>query len=402
MKRPEAIRQQLALWGLVFGLWCLLLVGFAGQLVFTAAVPWRQAFRLALRDWLPWAILAPITVWLAFRFPLERGRLQLSIPIHVVACILAVLACEFIARQAAPVFRPLPARLQPGFRGGRGAGPPFGPGPNRPLPETPQQPLRPGELPEPRRPLFSAMRAKFNIPIYWIIVSIVHTLTFYRRSHERERRALELESSLASARLQALRMQLHPHFLFNTLNAIATLVHKDPQAADEMITNLGELLRATLDTSDQEIPLRRELDFLARYLEIQQVRFGDRLRVEKKIDAAALDGLVPTLILQPLVENAVRHGIEPQTGAGLVQIRAQHSGEVLRLTVHDSGAGPKQHAQAQEGIGLANTNGRLQALYGERARLMFTSESEGGFSVELEIPFHESPWSNSNTPLPSA
>jgi LytS/YehU family sensor histidine kinase len=234
------------------------------------------------------------------------------------------------------------------------------------------------------------MRAKFNIPIYWIVVSLVHTLSFYRRSEERERKALELEARLADAKLQALRMQLHPHFLFNTLNAIATLVHKDARAADEMITNLGELLRATLDTSEQEIPLRQELDFLNRYLEIQTVRFGERLRVAKEIDAAALDALVPTLILQPLVENAIRHGIEPNPAAGMVTIRARlNEGGALHLTVRDSGGGPKPPTKPQEGIGLANTRGRLQELYGHRARLMLNTEADGGFAVEVEVPFRE-------------
>src|SRR5262249_40875519 len=123
---------------------------------------------------------------------------------------------------------------------------------------------------------------------------------------------------------------------FNTLNAISTLVHKDPKAADEMIANLSELLRATLDTTDQEIPLRQELAFLDRYLEIQQTRFGSRLRIDKEIDAAALDARVPTLILQPLVENAIRHGIEPQTGQGVLVIRTRRNDSQVLLTVHDN------------------------------------------------------------------
>jgi LytS/YehU family sensor histidine kinase len=218
---------------------------------------------------------------------------------------------------------------------------------------------------------------------------MVQALTFYRRSEERERQALGLEARLADAKLEALRMQLHPHFLFNTLNAISTLVHKDPNAADEMIGNLSELLRATLDTAEQEIALRQELAFLDRYLEIQQVRFGERLRIEREVDAAALDAHVPTLILQPLAENAIRHGIEPDPAPGVVSIRARRNGDRLILTVANNGAAAKMPAKSESGIGLTNTQARLQQLYGANCRLTFNSGAEGGFRVEIEIPFRE-------------
>ncbi len=383
MNRSGVIRQQLFFWGIVLGLWALLVLAFSGQLVFSAGLEWVEALRLSLRNWLPWALLTPATIWVATRFPLERNRLAVSVPVHALACIVAVLCCDLI-------LRPLPPP-GPNFRppGGGEDGRPFRPG----FPPEEPPPLRGRFPPEQRRhnPYVSGlvMRAQFNIPIYWVIVSIVHALSFYRRSEERERQAAELEMLLAEARLQALRMQLHPHFLFNTLNAIATLVHKDATAADEMIGNLSELLRATLDTSEHEIPLHRELDFLNRYLEIQQVRFGDRLRVEKAVDAAALEAMVPPLILQPLVENAVRHGIEPHRAAGLVHIDARRDGGLLRLTVRDSGTGPKPRTQPPQGIGLANTRARLRELYGDGARLTLTSGAEGGFSVELQIPYHE-------------
>jgi len=397
MNRLAAIRQQFYLWALVLGLWALLVLAFAGQLVFTANIDWAEALRLSLRDWLPWAFLAPIAVWLSSQFPLVRGKLAVSVPVHLAACMLALLICELFAPAPPPVAGRLPGMGQPRFPGEREERLPFNPGLRRPEGQPFNEPL-PREMlpPDPLRPLVEQqrrgilMRAKFNIPIYWIIVSLVHTLSFYRRSEEREHKALELEARLADAKLQALRMQLHPHFLFNTLNAIATLIHKDPHAADEMITNLSELLRATLDTSEQEIPLRQELDFLGRYLEIQQVRFGERLRVEKEIDAAALDALVPTLILQPLVENAIRHGIEPNPAAGAVTIRAQlNEIGALHLTVRDSGGGLKPTDKSSSGIGLTNTRGRLQELYGNRARLVLNSEADGGFAVEMEIPFHE-------------
>jgi two-component system LytT family sensor kinase len=397
MNRSPAIRQQLYLWALVLGLWGVLVLAFAAQLVFTGNLPASEALRLSLRDWLPWAFLAPVTVWLASKFPLVRGKLAVSVPVHLVACLLALLICEGFAPTPPPGAAPPPAVGQLRFPRSRAEGPPFGPGPRRPEGPPRNEPLPPPgglpeELPPPVEPQRRRvlMRARFNLPLYWIIVSLVHTLDFYRRSEERERKALELEARLAEAKLQALRMQVHPHFLFNTLNAIATLVHKDARAAEEMIGNLSELLRATLDTAEQEIPLRRELDFLDRYLDIQQVRFGDRLRVEKEIDAATLEALVPTLILQPLVENAVRHGIEPNPATGVVTLRARRADNgALHLTVRDSGGGSRTPSKSASGIGLANTRGRLQELYGNRARLTLNTDADGGFAVELEIPFHE-------------
>lgn len=384
MNRGQAIQSQLVLWALVLCLWALLVLAFAGHLVFANQLPWPDALRISLRDWYPWVLLAPLVVVLTNYFPLERGRLAVSGIVHIVACMLAVLVCEWLAR-------PLP---QPQFPPpGAAQRPPLNPPqafPGNAQPDF-QRPPNPQDPPMPALQLFprgggAALRAKFNLPIYWAIVCLVHAATYQRRSEERERKAVELEARLADARLAALRMQLHPHFLFNTLNAISTLVHKDPRAADEMIANLSELLRATLDTTAQEIPLRQELDFLARYLEIQQVRFGDRLRVEREIDAATLDGLVPTLILQPIVENALRHGIEPHARAGTISLLARLEGETLRLIVRDTGGGPTTHNQSP-GIGLANTQSRLQALHGAQARLTFSTDADGRFAVQLELPY---------------
>ncbi len=393
MSLPNTFKQRLVFWLLVLGLWALLVLAFAGQLVFGRDVPWLQALRISVRDWFAWLFLAPAAAWLAFQFPLERGKFKLSVPIHIAGCLLAVLCYEVL----------LPVRLPPEgapglggprlrFRGGQL--PPGGPG-NLPAGQPPPGPARDRpfgilhtDSPGSRFLDQAVVHARFNIPIYWVIVSIAHALTYYRRSEERERKALELEARLSDAKLQALRMQLHPHFLFNTLNAISTLVHKNPQAADEMIGNLSELLRATLDTAQQEIPLRQELAFLDRYLEIQQARFGDHLRIEKHIEASALDATVPTLILQPLVENAIRHGIEPQPRPGVVQVEARAENGSLKLAVRDNGAGMK-HTGDNEGIGLANTRSRLMQLYGPQATLTIKTGSGSGCSVELVIPLRE-------------
>jgi len=233
------------------------------------------------------------------------------------------------------------------------------------------------------------MRARFNIPIYWVIVSLAHALRYYRHSRERERNAHELEGRLTAAKLEALRMQLHPHFLFNMLNAISTLVHRDPNAADEMIANLSELLRATLDTTEQEIPLRAEFEFLDRYLEIQRARFGERLQVEKRVDPALLNALVPTLILQPVVENAIRHGLEPRTGQGRLSLEATGEGGRLELVVRDNGAGLEGEAAPTRGIGIANTRARLLELYGNKASLTLANVPAGGCEVRIVLPYHE-------------
>ena len=184
-------------------------------------------------------------------------------------------------------------------------------------------------------------------------------------------------------------MQLNPHFLFNTLNSIASLVHEQPQA-EEMIEALSDLLRLTLNASDrQEVTLREELHFLERYLLIEQIRFGERLRVEKQIDVAALDALVPILILQPLAENAIKHGIESQIAPGVIRVAAEHAGKTLLLRVKDNGRGlatpPK--GLPKEGVGLSNTRSRLKELYGGRASLELTPGKAGGFSAEIQLPW---------------
>ena len=204
-------------------------------------------------------------------------------------------------------------------------------------------------------------QAMFQFPIYWAIMGVAHAFVFYERARERERHAVMLETGLTKAQLQTLQMQLNPHFLFNTLNSIASLIHENPRAADKMIGSLSDFLRLTLKTSGRsEVTLREELEYLDHYFTIEQIRFGDRLRVEKQIDPAVLNLLVPVLILQPLVENAIKHGVEKQLSPVLVRITAKFASDFLQLQVADNGRGLKDVANAKlaEGVGLSNTRAR--------------------------------------------
>jgi LytS/YehU family sensor histidine kinase len=231
------------------------------------------------------------------------------------------------------------------------------------------------------------MRARLNIPVYWIVVSATTAVLHSRRARERERRSLELAASLAQSRLATLRAQLQPHFLFNSLNAISTLVHRDPNAADEMISNLSDFLRLTLEHSEsQELPLRNELEFVRRYLAIEQVRFGDRLRVIEQIPQDALDCLVPVLLLQPLVENALKHGIAPKRGPATLQITAVRSDLQLLLTIEDDGVGLGVPGNTRPGIGLSNTRSRLRELHGPNAELTLENLPSGGTRATVRIP----------------
>jgi two-component system, LytTR family, sensor kinase len=190
-----------------------------------------------------------------------------------------------------------------------------------------------------------------------------------------------------------LKMQLHPHFLFNTLNSISALLHQDPGLADRMIARLGDFLRLTLDNSgSQEVTLQRELEFLKCYLEIERVRFQDRLTVSYDVAPETLDAMVPNLVWQPIVENAIRHAIAPRAGSGRIEVRAQRIGSKLQLQVKDDGPGlsSKQGSNGSKGVGLANTRERLRQLYGDEQRFELGSGSDRGLVVTLEIPFNHS------------
>ena len=223
---------------------------------------------------------------------------------------------------------------------------------------------------------------------YTTVVGATYALAYYREVQARSVREAQLQASLMEARLKTLEAELHPHFLFNTLHAISTLIYSKPDAADRMISRLSDLLRLTFDRSGAaRVTLQEELEFLQKYLEIEQIRFQDRLTLRYEVDPAVLDAEVPRLILQPLVENAIKHGVSPRTGPGTVQVSAGAEDDSLWLEVRDNGVGLSGNARAQfsRGVGLSNTRERLECLYGAAGRIEL-SEADAGLAVRLVFP----------------
>lgn len=337
------------------GFWTLVGLAFAGQLYLTQAkrgtpVDWPLALRRSLADWYSFALLSLPAILLARRFPLGSAPVRLLVALHLAASVVFSL-----------VWMLLRAALAVWLDG-------------TPFTETLRYAL--------------VATLVFNLLVYWVIVVATHAAGFYRESQSRERRGLELERRLAEARLQALQMQLNPHFLFNALHGISTLMYRDVDAADRMLIRLSELLRHSLDRSGEHcVPLRDELDFLDRYLDIELIRFADRLTVRREVDPLALGVPVPNLILQPLVENAIKHGIEPQVRAGIITLRAHcPDAATLRLEVEDNGAGLQPGRGTDSGIGLTNCRSRLEHLYRGTASLRLEPGADRGLRVVIELP----------------
>ena len=351
--------------GLVF--WTFLGLSFASQFYISSAkagmeVTWRQAVSYALGDWYVFALLSVPVSGLARRFRFDAGKWGRSLAVHVLGSIAFSLAYMVL-------------------RAGVGSWQ-FG-----------------ASFSEAFKPLL-VKTWHFNFLIYWVIVAVSQAFDYYRRYRERELHAAELEKHLAQAKLQALQMQLNPHFLFNTLHSISSLMHKDVEAADRMIMRFSDLLRAALDSADtQQVSLRKELELLQLYLGIEQIRFGDRLSFKLHVEADALEAQVPNLILQPLVENAIRHGIEPRARPGRIELHARRQADALTLEVCDNGNGMPATKPAREGVGLSNTRARLRELYGDAHRFELGGGPQGGLRVEMTIPYRteNEPNENSNS-----
>ncbi len=246
---------------------------------------------------------------------------------------------------------------------------------------------------QPLAPAFNLKRTflytfEWKVLLYWGIVGVHHAFYFAHALGERELREARLEARLVEARLEALQRQLHPHFVFNTLHAIAAVLHRDPDAAESMLVRLGDLLRAVFRShAQQEVPLGREIELTQQYLDIQRMRFGGGLRVEVDVPVALRDTPVPVLVLQPLVENAIKHGFSGRTDGGTIRISARADGDHLQITVGDSGRGMVESLAAmREGVGLSNTRARLEHLYPGRHALTVAAPASGGFAVTLTVP----------------
>ncbi len=304
-----------------------------------------------------YGLLTPPVLWLCWRYPIERRRFFSRLFMHVAASLL------FTAINASVNVSIFPIRES-----------------GKALPVSSKA----------WQSMFLFFVFDNTVNTYVPIAFLGHLMLYYRRFRERELRSAQLEGKLARAQLSVLKMQLHPHFLFNTLNSVSALARDNPKAAEDMLARLSDLLRQTLDTeTEPEVPLRAELDFLGRYLDIEQVRFADRLKVSIVPSPEALDALVPNMFLQPLVENALHHGIAHKAQGGCLEIRAWREGTDCCVSVQDSGPGFRigTNTDLEEGIGLSNTRSRLEHLYPGNYGLRLDNAPGGGALVTLRIPF---------------
>jgi signal transduction histidine kinase len=365
MTEQPLLTRRAVKWFAIWAIWTLFGFFFTSQFALQNQlsrnpVPFWQIFTWQMVSGYVWFALSPLILWITQKFPFEAGKWHKSLALHLAASIVLALFQQlidtfFLTRLGYP--------------------------PNRQF----------GSFLEAYQ-FFVFINLHLSILIYWGVVGIKSAFSYYQKYRERELKTSQLEARLAQSRLQVLKMQLHPHFLFNTLNAVSELMYKDQEAAERMLGDLSDLLRMSFENLEvQEISLKQELEFLKKYLEIEQMRFQDRLCVEMSIAPETLDASVPNMILQPLVENAIKHGLAPRSTGGVIKIGAERNNGSLRLSVSDNGIGVPfgDVENLSEGVGLSNTKKRLRHLYGDGHRFALASEDKSGLQVDLTIPFRE-------------
>ncbi len=348
---------------LIVLLWVLMTIVSAFQTYYFYSLmpnspPPERAIYLACAYSLLWALVTPLILWLARQFPIDRLTLFRNLPLHILFSILIGLSHRLLwlwVQMSMPALRPK------------------------------------RELDSQR--LMSDLVTSFDYQamVYWVIVAIHQGALYYRKYQEGRLRASQLEAQLAQAELSGLKMQIHPHFLFNTLHNINSMMYLSVDRASEMVCGLSDFLRFSLENAgQQQVTLERELDFIDRYLEIERNRFDDRLEVEYQVDEGALLLLVPNLLLQPLVENAIKHGISRESAGGKIIISARERNQTLSVSVANTGpslsSDPLTGASCSLGIGLSNTRARLKALYGDFAHFELRNWPRGGVEAYMELP----------------
>jgi signal transduction histidine kinase len=355
------LERPLVRWGVVFALWTVLgFLSISQTVIFFASegrpINLGPIVVARLADWYTCALFTPAFFWLARHYPVDRERWRIGLPVHLLAAGVFVLLKYLFYHQVRTWIEPADAARD-------------------------------------RLRDYLAAYGINEFLVFVAVIGVVHAIEFYRRYRSREIQAERLRTQLAEARIEALSSQLRPHFLFNTLQGVSTLMYRDVAAADTMLGRLSDLLRRTLQQPHRhEVSLGEELATLEDYVGIMRMRFQDRLVVETRVPESIAGAQVPRLVLQPLVENALEHGIARRAGAGRIEIRADRDGDVLRLSVTDDGAGvaPAQEFPT-EGVGLGNTRLRLRELYGSRQSLELEPLAAGGLRVSLSIPYREGP-----------
>jgi two-component system LytT family sensor kinase len=362
-KQNETSLRRWKAWLLIIALWTVPGLLSAIQMYFLLAsgghpISGWQALLWNMPGWYVWAILTPVILRLGRIYPIHRAHLVngllVHLPISVVFALIHIGCTVINTRLAGPDdFRVRPLLLSYWW--------------------------------------YFTVGFHLELLTYWAILGVGYFFDYYQRYRERELAASRLETQLARAQLQVLMMQLHPHFLFNTLHTISSTMHQDVEVADNMITHLSDLLRITLENVGvHEVSLKQELDLLNRYLQIEKARFRERLEIDMRIDPVTLDARVPNLLLQPLVENAIRHGLAVYSTVGRIEIISSREIDMLHIEVRDNGRGlPEEARTLKEGVGLSNIQARLQQLYGEKHHFGLFNSPAGGLVVRIEIPFQE-------------